>query len=225
MTKGKLIIPVVLTVAAVVLAACAGLSGGPGTPEELEGAEVREYEGEPLSSITDFRENSIAGPQTVDLKDYQLRVTGLVEEPLALTYDQVLNHKQYRKVVTLYCVEGWDAKILWEGVLVEDLLNEAGVKDDAVTVIFHAADGYTSSLPLDFIRQNKILLARKMNGVTLPSERGFPFQVVAESKWGYKWVKWVTEIELSADADYRGYWERYGYNNDGDISGPIFEDR
>ncbi|MDH7475700.1 MAG: molybdopterin-dependent oxidoreductase, partial [Anaerolineae bacterium] len=139
---------------------------------------------------------------------------------LLVTY---LDRKQYSKVVTLYCVEGWDATILWEGVLIEDLLNQAGVQDDAVTVIFHAADGYTSSLQLDYVRQNKIMLAYKMNGVQLPPERGFPFQVVAESKWGYKWVKWVTQIELSDDPDYRGYWERRGYNNDGDLSGPIFE--
>ena len=58
--------------------------------------------------------------------------------------------------------------------------------------------------------------------VELPPERGFPFEVVAESKWGYKWVKWVTKIELSGDPNYRGYWESRGYNNDGDLSGPIF---
>jgi len=64
-----------------------------------------------------------------------------------------------------------------------------------------------------------------MNGLTLSAERGFPFQVVAESKWGYKWVKWVTEIELSVDEHYRGYWESRGYNNNGDQAGPIFEPR
>jgi DMSO/TMAO reductase YedYZ molybdopterin-dependent catalytic subunit len=48
---------------------------------------------------------------------------------------------------------------------------------------------------------------------------------VAESKWGYKWVKWVTKIELSDDAEYRGFWEERGYNNGGDIDGPIFENR
>jgi DMSO/TMAO reductase YedYZ molybdopterin-dependent catalytic subunit len=189
----------------------------------LEGAEIREYQGEKLSSIDDFRENSIAGPQQVSLEDYELEITGLVDKPLTLTYDQVLDRKRYSKVVTLHCVEGWDVTILWEGVLLEDLLNQAGTQDSAVTVIFHAADGYTSSLPLEVIRQNKIMLAHKMNGVELPPERGFPFQVVAESKWGYKWVKWVTKIELSDDPNYRGYWESRGYNNDGDLSGPIFE--
>jgi DMSO/TMAO reductase YedYZ molybdopterin-dependent catalytic subunit len=113
--------------------------------------------------------------------------------------------------------------ILWEGVLLEALLSKAGVQRDAATVIFHAADSYSSSLPLEYVRKNKILLAFKINGLTLPAEQGFPFQVVAESKWGYKWVKWVREIELSVDRNYRGYWESRGYNNNGDWPEPIFE--
>ena len=189
----------------------------------MPGTEVREYKGENLSSVNDFRENSIAGPQKVSIDGYKLDVVGLVDKPLQFTYDQVLDRSHYSKVVTLDCVEGWDAKILWEGVLIDDLLRPAGVDASAVTVIFHAADGYTSSLPLDYVRQNQIMLAFKMNDIALPAERGFPFQVVAESKWGYKWVRWVTKIELSADPDYRGYWEQRGYNNDGELEGPIFE--
>jgi DMSO/TMAO reductase YedYZ molybdopterin-dependent catalytic subunit len=200
------------------LGACAG-----GAPGPLASVEIRQYEGQDLSSIYDFRENSIRGPQDVLLEDYRMEVTGLVERPLSLTYDQVLELDRYSKVVTLHCVEGWSVTILWEGVLIEDLLDLAGVQDDAVTVIFHAEDGYTSSLSLDFIGENDILLAYEMNEVVLPAERGFPFQVVAESKWGYKWVKWVTEIELSADADYAGYWESRGFNDDGDISGSMFD--
>jgi len=212
--------------ASLLLVACSGPRATPTLGSgvtQLPATEIREYEGQDLSSINDFRENSIAGPQVVSLDDYTLEITGLVERPLSLAYDEVLDHPHYEKVVTLYCVEGWDATILWEGVLIEDLLEQAGMQNGAVTVIFHAVDGYTSSLPLDFVRQNDIMLAYRMNGVTLPPERGFPFQVVAESKWGYKWVKWVNEIELSADADYRGFWENYGYNNDGDVEGPIFE--
>ncbi|MHB1413757.1 MAG: molybdopterin-dependent oxidoreductase, partial [Chloroflexota bacterium] len=192
-------------------------------PITLEGQEVREYQGEDLSSVNDLHDNSIKGPQVVDKDSYRLAVSGLVDKPQSLTYDQAINRQQYTKVVTLHCVEGWYATILWEGVLVEDLLNQAGIKDGANTVIFHAADGYTSSLSLDFIRQNKILLAYKMNEVTLPAERGFPFQVVAEAKWGYKWVKWVTEIELSDDPSYQGYWEGRGYNNNGVFDGPMFQ--
>jgi DMSO/TMAO reductase YedYZ molybdopterin-dependent catalytic subunit len=59
-----------------------------------------------------------------------------------------------------------------------------------------------------------------MNAVRVPDERGFPVLVVAEDKWGYKWAKWVTEIELSTDPNYRGYWESRGYSNNGDQKGP-----
>ena len=193
--------------------------------EELEPVEIREYEGVKLSSIDAFRENSIKGPQEVDAESYVLRITGLVMNPNNYTYDEVVNnHQHYKKVVTLDCVEGWSVTILWEGLLVRDLLEEANPLANAKVVIFHAYDGYTTSLPIDYIMNNDILMAYKMNDVTLPPERGFPFQLVAESKWGYKWIKWITEIELSDDVDYRGYWESRGYSNNADLDKSFFGD-
>lgn len=191
-------------------------------PIELPEGEVRDYEGEDLSSIADFRENSIKGVQRVDLENYTLKIGGLVDRELELSYEEVLSRQPYTKVVTLYCVEGWNAKILWEGVLISELIDLAGPMPEANTVVFSAVDGYTSSLPLDYIRNNDILLAYKMNNATLIPERGYPFQVVAEDKWGYKWVKWVNGIYLSDNPEYRGYWEQRGYNNDAGVDGPIF---
>jgi DMSO/TMAO reductase YedYZ molybdopterin-dependent catalytic subunit len=209
----------VLTSILLVLVCC---SPGADT-HKLESTEVQQYEGTDLSSIADFRENSIKGPQQVDLGSYRLSVTGLVQEPRNYTYDEVLEKPAYEKVVTLDCVEGWSVTILWEGVMVRDLLADARVLPGAQAVIFHAADGYTTSLPLDYINQNEILLAYRMNGLELPAERGFPFQLVAQSKWGYKWIKWVTEIELSDDTDYRGYWEQHGFSNSADLDEPFLE--
>jgi len=184
----------------------------------LEPVEVREYQGENLSSVNDFRENSIKGPQYVDIENYQLEITGLVENPASYSYDEVIEgYKHYKKVVTLNCVEGWSVNILWEGVLVSDLLAEAKPLPEAKVVIFHAYDGYTTSLPVDYIMDNDILMAYMMNEIPLPPERGFPFELVAESKWGYKWIKWVTAIELSDDVDYRGYWEDRGFSNTADL--------
>ena len=192
--------------------------GATNEAETLESVEVREYEGTDLSSIEDFIENSIKGPQYVDDDIYRLVITGLVDNEVEYAYDDVLdNYQAFKKVVTLHCVEGWRVRILWEGVLVEDLIADAGVDPNATTVIFYAYDGYSTSLPLDYIIDNDILMAYKMNNVTLPPERGFPFQLVAESKWGYKWIKWITAIELSDNEDYRGYWERRGYSNDADL--------
>jgi DMSO/TMAO reductase YedYZ molybdopterin-dependent catalytic subunit len=187
-------------------------------PARLRPAEISEYQGQNLSLIDDFRENSIQGPQYVDKSTYTLTITGLVNSPKTYTYDEVVNqHGHYEKVVTLHCVEGWDVTILWEGLLLKDLLNEAGVDSKAKVVILYAFDGYSTSLPLDFIIDNGILLAYKMNGLVLPPERGFPFQLVAESKYGYKWIKWITTIELSDNEDYRGYWESRGFSNDADV--------
>ena len=220
--KTKMYFPVLTILGGVLLAACGG-AGEQKMTSRLPRVEIQEFEGEDLSSVDSFRENSIKGPQTVSLDTYTLKVSGLVDNPLALTYAQVLAHDAYTKVVTLHCVEGWDATILWEGVLLDDLLKEAQVQDTAVIAIFHAADGYTSSLPVAYLRDKQILLAYKMNGVDVPRERGFPFVIVAEAKWGYKWVKWVTEIELSNDPAYKGYWESFGYSNNGDLDEPYFE--
>ncbi len=160
-----------------------------GTTIRLDGVEVREYQGEKLGSVEDFRENSIKGPQQIDAAAYRLKVTGLVNKPGSYTYSEVTSgHAAYEKVVQLDCVEGWSVKVLWEGLLVSDLIKEAGAKSGANTVIFKAADGYSTSLPLAYLDDNDILLAYRMNGVTLPAERGFPFQLVAQDKWGYKWI-------------------------------------
>jgi len=186
---------------------------------KLDGVQVREYKGEMLGSVDDFRENSIKGPQTVDRTTYRLKVTGLVDNPKSYTYSQVASdHANYEKVVQLDCVEGWSVKALWRGVLVRDLMNEAGVRPSATTVILRAVDGYSTSMPLSYFKDNDILLAYSINGVTLPAERGFPFQLVAEDKWGYKWIKWVDSIELSNDSSFKGYWEKRGYSNSGALN-------
>lgn len=189
----------------------------------LSAVEVRDYQGEKLGSILDFRENSIKGTQRVDKNSYKLEITGLVSTPKVYSYEDILKFPSYQKVVAINCVEGWSVKVLWEGVLVKDLFKDLTIGQDAKTVIFYAMDGYSTSFPLDYILQNNIIMADKMNGQVIPSERGFPFQLVAEQKWGYKWIKWITKIELSDNVNYEGYWESRGYNNNGDLSGSKYE--
>jgi len=218
---GSAVIAVIIVAFIVVAVFFGPTSGG---VEELAGVEVREYQGEDLSSINNFRENSIKGPQNVDIENYQLMITGLAENPAVYTYDEIIDdYDAYKKVVRLNCVEGWAVNILWEGVLVRDILEKAGPLPEARVVIFHAHDGYTTSFPIEYLMENDILMAYRMNDVTIPPERGFPFQLVAESKWGYKWIKWITQIELSDDVDYRGYWESRGYSNEGDLDRGFFD--
>jgi hypothetical protein len=193
------------------------------TSTDIDEVEISEYEGKNLSSIYGFRENSIKGPQYVDVEVYRLSITGLVNNKMNYTIENVINNYQsYKKVVTLNCVEGWSVTILWEGLLIKDLIEGTEVSPEANTVIFYAYDGYSTSLPLDYIIDNDIIIAYKMNNVTLLPERGYPFQLIAESKWGYKWIKWITEIELSNDPDYKGFWESRGYSNIGNLGEPFY---
>ncbi|MGA2912310.1 MAG: molybdopterin-dependent oxidoreductase [Methanoregula sp.] len=227
-TRTKLMTAVVIAVVAILIVIVfvnPALQQGQVSHEtkQLAAIEVRSYQGKDLSSINDFHENSIAGPQHINESDYRLTVTGLTTTTKASTYRDVLdNHQHYSKVVTLHCVEGWDVTILWEGVLVRDLIQEAGIDPRANTVIFHAHDGYTTSFPLSYVMDNDVIMAYAMNNVTLPAERGYPFELVAEDKWGYKWIKWIEEIELSDNPNYKGYWEQRGYSNSGNLNGSYF---
>jgi len=187
-------------------------------PKKLVAREINEYEGQNLSSINDFRENSIKGPQHINEATYRLKIKGLEKKEINYSYDEVINNRQsYKKVVTLNCVEGWSVNILWEGFLIKDLISREKIPAEFNTIIFRAYDGYSTSFPIDYIYDNNIMIAYKMNGLKLSPERGFPFQLVAESKYGYKWIKWITEIEFSDDENYQGYWESRGYSNDGDL--------
>ncbi len=175
--------------------------------------------GEKLGSVDDFRENSIAGTQIVDPATYRLVVDGLVARPASYDLGQLSSLEHREKIVELVCVEGWRVKALWEGIPVATLF--ANVEPLAVgnTVIFHSADGYTTSLPLATVVERDLIVADKINGVTLPAERGFPLQLVAEDKLGYKWAKWIVRIELGDDPSYRGTWESRGYANDAEVGG------
>ncbi|NQV00309.1 MAG: molybdopterin-dependent oxidoreductase [Parcubacteria group bacterium] len=190
------------------------------TIKQLAKSEVTEYQGEKLDSIVDMQNTGIKGTQNINAEDYSLNIAGLVESPKVYSYDEVLELQKYSKVVELNCVVGWKAKILWEGVKLIELLEETNIGEEAREVIFYAQDGYSTSLPLDYIRDREILLAYKINGVVLPPDKGFPFQLVAEQKWGYKWIKWITKIELSDDTEYKGTYESSGYSRDGDLDKP-----
>jgi len=200
----------------------ATFTSNPTVPGEVE---ATEFMGTKLTPIDQQRNNALAGTQHIDKKTYILTVDGLVDNPLTLTYADLLALPQISKLMPLNCVEGWSFTAKWTGPSLTDIFSAAKVQSGAKIAIFHTADvpgGYTS-LDLSYIAQRNIIIALKDNDITLPDSRGFPFQVVAESKYGYKWAKWVTRIELSDNTDFRGYWENAGYNNNADVGGPAFE--
>ena len=198
------------------------------TSSSLYPGEVTQYQNYTLTPISVFAGDvdqhpdvAIDGTQNINQATYTLSVTGLVNKTLELSYDDIVNNfTPHLQVATLLCVEGWSVTMLWEGVSISDLLQEAGASSNATVVIFHAFDGYTTALPLDYIMQNNIVLAYKMNNATLPAFAGFPLCLVAQNQYGYKWIKWITELEVSNDTGYLGYWESRGYPNNATDSDP-----
>lgn len=216
-------ISIVLLLVLAILSSCAGSEpvGPDGTTEATENRyselEIREYEGTRLDPSVGPRDNSIAGIQNVELEGYTLKITGLVKEEQSLTYEEVLAMPATEKLITLHCVEGWEATVLWKGTSLGDLIQLAEANQKADTVIFHCVDGYTTSMSLADILDRNMILAYSSNGIPLPPALGFPFIVVAEDKWGYKWARWVDAIILSSDTEYKGYWEERGFGNEADL--------
>jgi DMSO/TMAO reductase YedYZ molybdopterin-dependent catalytic subunit len=199
----------------------AGLVAYPGnltsqvpTSSTLPEVEATEFQGVQLTPISAQANNAINGTQYIDRSTYRLQVTGLVENNLSMSYDQLLQLPAYSEVAYLPCVEGWGFNAKWTGFRVMDLLNEAKLEPNASYVVFYGADGYSTGEPITYLEQNNILMAYGLNDVTLPPDRGFPFQLVAESKYGYKWGKWITKIEV-VNTEVEGYWESRGYSNSG----------
>lgn len=179
--------------------------------------EVTEYQGIRLDPAVGPRDNSIKGIQQVDVNGYTVTVDGLTNASATFSYEEVKALPVQERLITLHCVEGWSATVLWKGALLNDLIGKAGAKPEAVTVIFGGVDGYTTSLPLKTVQDKQLILAYGANGLDLPPQMGYPFIVVAEDKLGYKWARWVNRITLSDDPNYKGYWEQRGYSNEADV--------
>lgn len=184
--------------------------------DEQKPVEITEFQGTKLSPFDKTYLSSMKGTQTVDPAAYRLEISGLVDSPQTLTYEEVLGLPGATRLVTIHCVEGWTETLLFEGVRISDLIDRALPGRGVKTVIFWAVDGYSSSLDYQLVKDRDLILAAKVNGLTLSPVRGFPFQVVAQDKFGYKWVRWVSKIVLS-DQPFKGYTENMGYSNEADL--------
>lgn len=154
----------------------------------------------------------------IDLSNYRLKVEGLVDSPLSLSFDEIKGMPADERFVKLPCVEGWTERATWKGPRLTELLERAGVKDGADNVVFSSPGGYTTSLTLADVRKTDPLLAYEVNNVRLPDDQGFPVRLVVPNRLGYKWIKWVTGVKL-IKGEYQGYWESRGYDNEADATG------
>lgn len=134
--------------------------------------------------------------QLLDLASYRLRVSGLVDHPLALTYDEIrcLPRRQARS--RLVCPDTFEDQAQWAGASLREVLQLAGVQAGARQVQYVGADGYRVTLSLERARQPANLLAYEWEGEPLPRLHGFPLRVVLPDEIGAFWVKWLVEIQV-----------------------------
>ncbi len=207
----------ILKAGATVAVGLAGLSVSGCTSASPVAGELTKYNGQQLTPADGFTNNAIIGTQQIDSGAYSLALVGLFDQPKTYSYGDLMKMSSVQKVVKLNCVEGWDATALWEGIPLKSILDDAGANSAARTVIFYAQDGDSTSFTIEDALSHDFLIAYKINGIPLTADRGYPSRLVADGKWGYKWIKWITKIELS-DKDYTGYWESRGYSNVGELS-------
>ncbi len=152
----------------------------------------------------------------VNVNAWKLRVKGLVNNTLELTYEEVRSLPAVEEYATLECIsnkvgEDLISSALWKGVLLKEILEKAQVKPEAKYIVFRCHDGYDVGIPLERGLEGTIL-AYEMNGAALPLGHGFPLRAIVPGLYGMMNAKWITEIEL-ADSVYEGFWQREGWSN------------
>ena len=145
---------------------------------------------------------------------WRLKIGGLVNTPLELSYDALRALPQVSQVSVFHCVTGWTVNgVHWRGVRFKDLLAAAGPQAGAHALEFVSAEQpYVDYLTLDQAMLPDVMLAWEMDGQPLLQEHGAPVRVVIPDMYGYKNVKWVAEVNLVRMPG-AGYWEEYGYDN------------
>jgi DMSO/TMAO reductase YedYZ molybdopterin-dependent catalytic subunit len=152
----------------------------------------------------------------VDTETWTFEITGLVQNPVRLTWDQFLAMAEAKVTADFHCVTGWSRfDNRWEGVLVRDLLALAMPKPEARYVMAHCYGGYTTNMPLDSLLADDELIAHKHDGEPLHPDHGGPARLVVPSRYGYKSAKWIRGLEIMKE-DERGFWELHGYHSNAD---------
>ena len=152
----------------------------------------------------------------VDLAAWRLEVTGEVEEPLSLTYEQLTALPATAVTTDIHCVTRWsrfDAQ--FKGVHWSELAKLCRPTPGARFAIAHAEQGFTANVPLAALEDEHALIVYEADGAPLTPDHGWPVRLFVPSKYFWKSAKWLHRIELSA-VDKPGFWERYGYHNDAD---------
>ena len=155
-------------------------------------------------------------PGTATVANWSLRVHGEVERPVVLSYQDLLNLEQVHIICDIHCVTGWtllDSR--WSGVRLATIMDRVSPRKSGGFIIFEAAGGYTSNVPIREIRKENVILAHSFFGEKLQRAHGAPVRVVIPDRYFYKSAKWLEAVNVTS-RDEPGFWESRGYSNSAD---------
>ncbi len=197
------------------------MSAAPDVPADATLSPVTPY----LTPNDDFYliDTALSVPR-IDLSSWSMEIGGMVDRPLTLTYDDLLARPQVERIVTIACVSnevGGDliGNAVWQGVLLRDLLDEAGVQPGAEQVFGTSIDGWTCGFPVEVALDGRdAMIAIGMNGEPLPLQHGFPARVIVPGLYGYvSATKWLARLDLTTWDEAEGYWVPRGWARDAPI--------
>jgi DMSO/TMAO reductase YedYZ molybdopterin-dependent catalytic subunit len=155
-------------------------------------------------------------PGTSTATNWRLHVHGEVERPLVLSYQELLELDQVHIICDIHCVTGWtllDSR--WTGVRLTTIMERARPRRSGRFVIFRAAGGYTSNVPISETGKENVILAHSFFGERLQQAHGAPVRAVVPDRYFYKSAKWLEAVKV-ASRDEPGFWETRGYSNSAD---------
>jgi DMSO/TMAO reductase YedYZ molybdopterin-dependent catalytic subunit len=153
----------------------------------------------------------------IDLKTYTLTIDGEVEKSLRLTWEDIQKLPRTEATSDFHCVEGWSVmRCRWEGIKLKHIVDLVKPKTTVTSATFECADGYMTSLALDELLHDSVLLTYKLDGKPLEQGYGFPLRLIVPGKYAYKNALWVTRIRFTCTKE-KGYWERRGYSDTADV--------
>ena len=171
-----------------------------------------------------YRVDTALSVPRVPVSGYKLRIHGMVDKPVELSFKELLDMPLVERRITLTCVSQpvggpYVGNATWIGVRTKDLLEQLGVQDGADAVKSTSVDGMTIGTPIEALMDDRdSMLAIAMNGEPLPLEHGFPVRMVVPGLYGYvSATKWLNEIEVTRFADFKAYWTSRGYSEQAPI--------
>ena len=173
-------------------------------------------------NLSFYRIDTALTPPSVDPVFWNLRITGMVDNPYELTFEEILDMDLEDHVITLQCVSNQVGgklvgNAVWTGVPLTTLLERAGVQPGATQIVGRSVDDWTAGFPTGLIGDGRnALLAIGMNGEPLPVAHGFPARLIVAGLYGYvSAVKWISEIELTTWEGFDAYWVPRGWSKEG----------